>query len=156
MEILILVLIAVPFILYYLNVSQKKNAEQPKQVALESINRVPSLLRERTGMGPWYELEWAYQTLVVDIKCTSCEIDRIWACKFEGETYFADFHYAKGQTRITLGDRCLFNGDALGLLRYPISDQVLRLNNEMESPPEGTWASSGYNEWKKPKASSNS
>jgi hypothetical protein len=146
MEFIVLVVVIV-LIAVAINAKSPK-IDQQRQIAYEAIKRVPALLEQRTGQGPWYELNDFYREHFVDIKCTSCEIDCTWACNEHGETEFADLHYKAGKTQVTYGNDCLFDGDALQLLSYGYAGNTYRIGKD-RIPPEGTWAHNAHCEYMK-------
>jgi hypothetical protein len=101
----------------------------------EALYHLPSFLRERTGIGPWFEMNDFYREMHFDVKCTNCEKDTIFVSNANQacETECVDVHYAKAKLRIMRGDQILFNGDPLNLMSYPREAYPLR---EDQPPPK--------------------
>jgi Sel1 repeat len=122
-----------------------KRSEKDRQIAYQAIRRLPSFLREQTGIGPWLEMDDFYRNQCVDVKCTSCIIDTIFVSNTNPsrETEFVDVHFTKRKLRIQYGTRLLFNGDPLSLLSYPEEQFPLK----EDSPPPAE-SGSYYSIWK--------
>jgi hypothetical protein len=140
---IILVVVIVGVFLLVVQAAEKRKS-QSKQVALTAVRHVPAFLRTRTEMAPWFEMDDLYRRMRVDLKCTRCELDRIFVCNATTETEFVDLHYAKGKIRILRGDQVLFDGDALSLMSYPEETYFVKLNEPGPPPPEGTYAHGLY------------
>lgn len=143
----ILVVAIVVILLLLLSQSAEKRSTQSKQVAFAATKHVPGFLRAVTGIGPWFELNDLYRTMRVDIKCTRCEMDKIFACNASGETEFVDLHYTKGKIKILCGDQILFDGEPLNLMGYPEEVYFVKMDQPGPAPPEGTYACQLYAEY---------
>jgi hypothetical protein len=130
------VVVVVIFGLFWLVVQQaSKRSESSRQVLHEALYHLPSFLRERTGVGPWFEMDNFYREMHFDVKCTSCEKDTIFVSNANPshETECIDVHYAKGKLRILRAQQVLFNGDPLNLMSYPREAYPLK---EDQPPPK--------------------
>jgi hypothetical protein len=123
-----------------------QRAGQSREVVSKATFRVPGFLRSATGTGPWFELDSFYRDTFLDIKCTSCEVDRTYVSDANGKTEYADLHYRNGKTTIVRGDRILFDGNALDLLDYPQEGFPIRPGHP---PPEGSDAFALYQDYMK-------
>jgi len=116
-----------------------KNASNQLDVAHEAIRHVSSFLRERTGIGPWFEMDDFYRQQYVDIKCTRCQIDTIFVSNANPsrETEFIDVHFANGKLTIMYGEKTLYNGFPLNMVSYV---QEAYAMSEEYPPPKETGA----------------
>ncbi len=136
----IIAIVIVVILLFLFAQSVEKHSSQSKQVAFTATKHIPGFLRVSRGIGPWFELDDLYRTIRVDLKCTRCDMDRIFACNTSGETEFVDMHYAKGKITILHGDHVLFDGEPLNLMSYPEEAYFVKMGQPGPSPPEGTYA----------------
>jgi len=121
-----------------------KRASKEREVANEAIRHISLFLRERTNMGPWFEIDEFYRLNYVDVKCTTCEIDTIFICNANAsrESEFIDVHFSEGKLRIMRGNQVLFNDNPLNLMSYEREAYELIKDNPppMESGAYAAWS----------------
>ncbi len=143
-----LVVIAIIVGILWFGVKQNSELmEKEHEVAHEAIsNHVASFIRERTGSGPWFEMDEYYRQTVVDLKCEQCDRDTIFVCNNNParETEFVDVHYSKSKLMIKYGNRVLFYGNPINLMSYPQEQYRLTKDNP---PPKETGAYAAWEEY---------
>ncbi|MBZ5525950.1 MAG: hypothetical protein LAP21_27315 [Acidobacteriia bacterium] len=150
---IILIVVLIAFLGLWALQAAEKQTSQAKQVAFAATRHVPAFLRERTGLGPWFEMDDFFRQTFVDIKCTRCELDTIFVCNATGETEFIDLHYAKEKLTILHKDQVLFNGRPLDLMSYPEESYFIRPDRPGPPPPKESRAYRLYAEYMKHKES---
>jgi hypothetical protein len=134
----LLVIAIIVGVMVYFSQKAAKGSERESQIANEAINHhLAAYLRERTGRGPWLEMNDFYRKNIVDLKCTSCPKDTIFVCNQNPtkESEFADVHFKGGRLRVLSGNRVLFEGDPINLMSYPDEEFIVRHDNP---PPKET------------------
>jgi len=126
-------------LLWYAVQESGKRASREREVANEAIRHISLYLRERTGMGPWFEIDEFYRLHYVDIKCTRCEIDTIFVCNANAsrESEFIDVHFSESKLRIMRGHQLLFNDNPLNMMSYEREAYELTKDNP---PPQESGA----------------
>ncbi|SRR6266436_2576265 len=142
-----IVFMAILFGLVWLLVQEdSKRSARAQEIVHKSLYHLPSFLRDRTGTGPWFEMNGFYREMHLDVKCTSCERDTIFVSNANPthETEYIDVHYKRGKLRIMRGEQILFDGDPLDLMSYPREAYPLR---EDEPPPTESDAYPAWTEY---------
>jgi hypothetical protein len=96
-------------LLYWAIKEAGKRSEQAREVVGEAMYHLPAYLRERTQMGPWFEMDHFFREMHLDVKCTNCEKDTIFVSNANPthETECVDVHYQKGKLKIVRSQQVL-------------------------------------------------
>ena len=140
-----LVVIAIIVVLgIWLSNKAANRAMEERSIASQAIRCLPSYLRERTGTGPWREMNDYHRLNYIDVKCTRCIIDTIFVCNANPshETECIDVHFAQGKLRVMYGTKTLFDAAPWHLLSYPQESFPLKRDQPppIESDFYGPWA----------------
>ena len=134
-----LIAILVIVVLLLIGISSTKGVKRlaKNRMVSEAIrHHLASYLRDRTGKGPWFQMDEFYRRHSFEKKCIGCSQDTVYVCNdnTSRETEFIYVHFKKGKLTVFLGEQALFDGDPLLLMSY--GDEAVPLRKEKPPPRE--------------------